>query len=208
MSSHQSESAGSNRSGSNTQPMNRFEVTKRMVATLTKGEAVVGGIGNTNFDLWCSGQRPENFYMLGSMGLAVPIALGVALAQPQRRVIALEGDGSLLMQLGCLSTVAIRAPKNLTIIVMDNGIYQITGSQVTATANAVDIVAVARACGLANSHWAADEQDFDALFASAKERMAPSLIALKIDDQPAVGQTERDPTRIRDQFMRGVGGKR
>ena len=142
--------------------------------------------------------------MLGSMGLAVPIALGVALAQPQRRVIALEGDGSLLMQLGCLSTVAIRAPNNLTIVVMDNGIYQITGAQVTATAGAVDIVAVARACGLANSHWAADEQDFDALFASAQEQPAPSLIALKIDDQPAVGQTERDPTRIRDQFMRGL----
>ena len=84
--------------------MNRFEITKRLVAKLTREEAVVGGIGNTNFDLWCSGQRPENFYMLGSMGLAFPIALGVALAQPDRRVIALEGDGSLLMQLGCLAT--------------------------------------------------------------------------------------------------------
>jgi thiamine pyrophosphate-dependent acetolactate synthase large subunit-like protein len=196
-----------NRPGSNTHPMNRFEITKRMVAQLTRGEAVIGGIGNTNFDLWCSGQRPENFYMLGSMGLAIPIALGVALAQPERKVIALEGDGSLLMQLGCLSTVAIRAPGNLTIVVMDNGIYQITGSQATATAAAVDIVAVARACGLANSHWAADEQDFDALFAAAQKRTAPSLIALRIDGQAAVGQTERDPARIRDQFMRGIGAR-
>ena len=73
------------------------------------------------------GQRPQNFYMLGSMGLALPIALGVAIAQPQRHVVALEGDGSLLMQLGCLATVAMRAPKNLTIVVWDNGIYQITG---------------------------------------------------------------------------------
>src|SRR5262249_38794025 len=69
-----------------------------------------------------------NFYMLGSMGLAVPIALGVAIAQPNRHVVALEGDGSLLMQLGCLATVAMLKPKNLTIVVMDNGIYQITAA--------------------------------------------------------------------------------
>jgi thiamine pyrophosphate-dependent acetolactate synthase large subunit-like protein len=195
---------GSGNPGSNSQRLNRFEITKRMVATLNDGEAIIGGIGNTNFDLWCSGQRPENFYMLGSMGLAVPIAMGVALAQPARKVIALEGDGSLLMQLGCLGTVAERAPANLTIVVMDNGLYQITGSQTAATSSAVDVVAVARACGLANSHWAVDEADFDALFAAAQKRDAPSLIAVKIDGQSAVGQTERDPTRIRDQFMRGI----
>ena len=82
--------------------MNRFDITKRMVARLKHDEAVIGGIGYTNFDLWAAGRRPQNFYMLGSMGLAVPIALGVALAQPQRKVIALEGDGSILMQLGSL----------------------------------------------------------------------------------------------------------
>jgi thiamine pyrophosphate-dependent acetolactate synthase large subunit-like protein len=69
--------------------MNRFDLIQRLVARLAHGEAVIGGIGNTNFDLWAAGQRPQNFYMLGSMGLAVPIALGVALAQPKRRVIAL-----------------------------------------------------------------------------------------------------------------------
>src|SRR5512132_3839256 len=109
--------------------MNRSDLTRRVVARLKHDEAVIGGIGHNNFDLWAAGQRPQNFYMLGSMGLAVPIALGVAIAQPQRHVIALEGDGSLLMQLGCLATVAERAPKNLTMVVWDNGIYQITGSQ-------------------------------------------------------------------------------
>ena len=193
--------------GSNTSLMNRFEITKRMIAKLTQGEAVIGGIGNTNFDLWSCGHRPENFYTLGSMGLAISIALGVALAQPHRRVIALEGDGSLLMQLGCLSTVAIRAPRNLTIVVMDNGLYQITGSQPTATAKAVDIVTVARGCGLTNSNWAADELDFDVLAEAALQREAPSLIALRIDGQSGVTQTVRDPTWIRDQFMRGLGAK-
>ena len=95
--------------------------------------------------------------MLGSMGLAVPIALGVALAQPQRRVFALEGDGSILMQLGSLATVAARAQKNLAIVIMDNGTYQITGGQQTLTEQGADIVAIARGAGLAQSAWAADE---------------------------------------------------
>ena len=123
----------------NTKVMNRFDVTSRLVRKLTNEEAVIGGIGNTNFDLWAAGHRPQNFYMLGSMGLAFPIALGVALAQPKRRVFALEGDGSLLMQLGCLSTIATLAPKNLTMIVMDNGIYQITGAQPTPAAAVADL---------------------------------------------------------------------
>src|SRR3974390_2614707 len=110
----------------NAKVMNRFALTKRVVDKLKREEAVVAGIGNANFDLWACGQRPQNFYMLGSMGLAIPIALGVAIAQPRRHVSALEGDGSLLMQLGCLTTVAMRAPKNLTMVVWDNGVYQIT----------------------------------------------------------------------------------
>ena len=101
--------------------MNRSDLTKRLVAKLAHDEAVVGGIGNTNFDLYMAGHRPQNFYMLGSMGLACPIALGVALAQPERGVIALEGDGSILMTLGCLTTIAMLHPRNLTVIIMDNG---------------------------------------------------------------------------------------
>jgi thiamine pyrophosphate-dependent acetolactate synthase large subunit-like protein len=187
--------------------MNRFDLTKRLVGKLKREEAVIGGIGNANFDLWASGQRPQNFYMLGSMGLTVPIALGVALAQPRRPVLALEGDGSLLMQLGCLATVAERAPKNLTIIVWDNGIYQITGSQPTPGAATADLVAIARAAGIANSAWAADEDEFDRLVASALKGGAPHLIAARIDNKPAVATTDRDPVQIRERFMRGLGVK-
>jgi thiamine pyrophosphate-dependent acetolactate synthase large subunit-like protein len=187
--------------------MNRFELTKRLTAQLKHEEAVIGGIGNANFDLWSSGQRPQNFYMLGSMGLAIPIALGVAIAQPQRHVVALEGDGSLLMQLGCLATVAMRAPTNLTIVVWDNGIYQITGGQPTASASAADLVAIARGAGIAKSAWAADEEDFERLFAQALKG-GPSLIAARIDDKPGVGTTDRDPVQIRARFMHGLGIKR
>jgi len=191
----------------NAKVMNRFDLTRRLVGQLKHDEAVVGGIGNANFDLWASGQRPQNFYMLGSMGLAIPIALGVAIAQPRRHVLALEGDGSLLMQLGCLSTVAMRAPKNLTIVVWDNGIYQITGAQPTASAVAADLVAIARGSGISNSAWAADEDDFDRLITNALKDGGPSLIAVRIDHKPAVSTTDRDPVLIRERFMRGMGAK-
>jgi thiamine pyrophosphate-dependent acetolactate synthase large subunit-like protein len=141
--------------------------------------------------------------MLGSMGLTIPIALGVAIAQPKRHVIALEGDGSLLMQLGCLSTVAVQKPKNLTIVVWDNGIYQITGSQRTATA-AADLVAVARGSGIPDANWAADEEEFDRLVVQGLKG-GPNLIAVLIDGKPGVGEVERDPVRIRESFMRGLG---
>jgi thiamine pyrophosphate-dependent acetolactate synthase large subunit-like protein len=192
----------------NLKVMNRFELTKRLVAHLGRDEAVVAGIGNTNFDLWAAGRRPQNFYMLGSMGLACPIALGVALAQPERGVVALEGDGSLLMQLGCLSTIAMLAPKNLAVVVMDNGCYQITGAQPTATAAAADLVAIARGCGLSQSEWAADEGIFESLLARALDGDGPSLIAVRIDDKPAEATTERDPRLIRDRFMQGLGVRR
>lgn len=189
----------------NAKVMNRFELTKRLVGKLQREEAVIGGIGNANFDLWASGQRPQNFYMLGSMGLAVPIALGVAIAQPGRHVIALEGDGSLLMQLGCLATVAQQRPKNLTIVIWDNGIYQITGSQPTASSTSADLVAIAHASGIEESAWAADEDDFDRLVTTALNDGGPRVIAARIDDKAAVGTTERDPVQIRERFMRGLG---
>ena len=185
--------------------MNRAALTKRLVAGLKNREAVIGGIGNSNWDLWGAGQRPENFYMLGSMGLAAPIAMGVAIAQPKRRVFALEGDGSLLMQLGCLSTIAAQAPKNLVVIIWDNGIYQITGGQGTPAAKAkTDLVAIARASGIASAAWAADEAEFDALVAKSLATDGPHVIGVKIDNEPGRNQTDRDPIRFRESFMRAM----
>jgi thiamine pyrophosphate-dependent acetolactate synthase large subunit-like protein len=184
--------------------LNRKELTRRLVAKLKRDEAVVAGIGNTNFDLYAVGHRPQNFYMLGSMGLACPIALGVALAQPERGVIALEGDGSILMALGCLTTIGMAKPRNLTVIIMDNGIYQITGKQPTATQRTADIVAIARAAGI-ESEWIRDEPHFERLVDRRFEQGGPILLAAKIDDAPGADGTPRDPPLIRQRFMRGLG---
>jgi thiamine pyrophosphate-dependent acetolactate synthase large subunit-like protein len=187
--------------------MNRFDLTKRLVARLKEREAVIGGIGNTNFDLWAAGQRPENFYMLGSMGLAVAIGLGVALAQPTRRTFVLEGDGSLLMHLGSLGTVAATAPRNLAIVAFDNGMYHITGKQKTLTAGTVDLVAVARGAGLERSEWARDEAHFETLVERALAQDGPWFIGARIDGENPAGVTERDPIRIRQRFMDALAGR-
>jgi thiamine pyrophosphate-dependent acetolactate synthase large subunit-like protein len=189
---------------SNFKVMNRFDLTCRLVEQLKRDEAVIGGIGNSNFDLWNAGPRPQNFYMLGSMGLTVPIALGVALAQPGRKVFALEGDGSLLMQLGVLTTVANLKPRNLTIVVWDNGMYQITGTQPTAAAGLADFVAIARGAGLERSAWAADEDDFAKLVTRSLAEDGPWFIAAKIDSVAPKGQTPREPVIIKDRFTRAM----
>jgi thiamine pyrophosphate-dependent acetolactate synthase large subunit-like protein len=192
---------------SNLKVMNRLDLTNRLVKRLKRDEAVIGGIGNSNFDLWNAGPRAQNFYMLGSMGLAVPIALGVALAQPERRVFALEGDGSLLMQLGVLATIANLKPGNLTVVVWDNAMYQITGSQPTASAGLADFAAIARGAGLEKSAWAGDEQEFEKLIDLALAEAGPWFIAARIDGASPKGQTPREPVIIKDRFTRAMAVK-
>lgn len=181
--------------------MSRYDLTLRLVEKLHDNDTVIGGIGNTNFDLWAASPRDRNFYMLGSMGLAIPIALGVAIAQPGTRVIALEGDGSILMQLGTLATVASRDQRNLGIIIMDNGCYQITGSQPTASAARTDIASIAAGCGIQRTAVVRTLEDFESELASALAGEGPWVIVAKIDREPARGVTERDPVRIRMRFM-------
>ena len=167
--------------------------------------ADVDQLPSPNFDLWASGQRPQNFYMLGSMGLAPSIALGVALAQPDRKVFCLEGDGSILMHLGSLATIALMAPRNLAIVIVDNGIYQITGGQKTHTSHGTDLVAIAAGAGLAKAQWARDESHFEAWVDRALAEDGPWLIGVRTDDSPPAGVTDRDPVRIRERFMQGLG---
>jgi thiamine pyrophosphate-dependent acetolactate synthase large subunit-like protein len=184
--------------------MSRADLTRRLVSRLDKREAVIGGIGYANFELFGAGDRHENFYMLGSMGLAVPIALGVALAQPRRRVFALEGDGSIMMYLGALATVADRRPPNLAIVIFDNGAYQITGGQPALTATVADVVSIAKGCGLSRSRWAADEAHFDYMVERALAEPGPWLIAVRIDGAKPEAVSDRDPPRIRRTFSRAM----
>lgn len=109
---------------------------------------VIAGLGSAAWDVTAAGDSPLTFPMWGAMGQAVMTGLGLALAQPTRRILVLTGDGELLMGLGSLATVGVQQPENLTIVVLDNERYGETGMQPTHTASGVDLAEVARACGL------------------------------------------------------------
>src|SRR5436853_7661412 len=108
--------------------MTRLEATRHLRAML-KHEPVIASLGHPAYDLFAAGDRPENFYTWGSMGLASSMGLGLAMARPDLRVFVLDGDGSLLMNLGSLATIGWTRPKNLVLIVWDNGEYGTTGGQ-------------------------------------------------------------------------------
>src|SRR5438552_6477520 len=125
--------------------MRRFEATR--IAVELAGEApIVGGVGNSTFDLVAC-DRPNNFYMWNSMGMASSIGLGLALARPDLRVVVLDGDGSILMNLGSLATERTAGVRNLVHVIWDNGGWEITGGQPAGSPFGVDLEAVARVCG-------------------------------------------------------------
>src|SRR5438105_9205688 len=127
--------------------MNRLEAT-RGICDVAGEAAIIASLGHPAYDLFAAGDRPRNFYTWGSMGLASSIGLGVALARPDVRVIVLDGDGSLLMNLGSLATIGLLQPANLLVIVMDNEEYATTGGQPTPTAHGADLEGAARAMGI------------------------------------------------------------
>jgi len=119
---------------------------------------LISNIGYPSRELYSVCDRPENFYMLGSMGLASSIGLGLALARPERRVMVLDGDGSVLMNLGTLATIALHGPENFLLVILDNCCYGSTGSQPTSTCYCTDLAAVARGAGVRNVEKAVDPE--------------------------------------------------
>ncbi len=112
---------------------------------------VVCGLGSATYDVGAAGDHPLNLYLWGAMGGAAMIGLGLALAKPERRVAVLTGDGEALMGLGALATIGVKQPKNLVIVVLDNGHYGETGMQASHTSGGTDLVAIAKGCGFADA---------------------------------------------------------
>src|ERR1700727_633123 len=110
------------------------------------GLLVVPGLGSATYDVAAAGDHPLNFYLWGAMGGTAMIGLGLALAQPQKRVAVLTGDGDMLMGFGSLATIGVKQPKNLAIVVLDNAHYGETGMQASHTHSGIDLVAVALGC--------------------------------------------------------------
>jgi thiamine pyrophosphate-dependent acetolactate synthase large subunit-like protein len=132
--------------------LHRRDVVKKLLED-RKDLLVVAGLGSTAWDITAAGDSALSFPMWGAMGQAAMMGLGLALAQPQRQVLVITGDGEMLMGLGSLATIGVQQPKNLGIVVIDNERYGETGMQATHTAAGVDLAAVAKACGLKVCPW-------------------------------------------------------
>ena len=136
--------------------LTRYDIIK-IIAPYLDGKAVVSNLGWPSKELFAVRHQPSNFYMLGSMGMATPVGLGISLTS-SKQVVVIDGDGSLLMNPGTLATAASVAPRNLTIIAIDNGAYGSTGNQPTLAASCVDLEAVARGFGFRNTVKVASEE--------------------------------------------------
>jgi len=183
--------------------MDRLDLTRRVLAHLTD-ETVFAGIGNAGFDLFAAGDRPQNFYMFGSMGLASSLGLGYALARPDERVVVLEGEGSVLMNLGSLATIARMRPRRYLLIIMDNGTYALTGSQRTAAADVTDIAMIARGAGIVRVATPQTAEEFEGAVVDALSSDGPAVIVVKIADGNSVARHGWDPVERKHRFAAGV----
>jgi thiamine pyrophosphate-dependent acetolactate synthase large subunit-like protein len=158
---------------------------RRVVSSLLaerNNAIVVGGLGASTYDIAAAGDHDRNFYLWGAMGGAVMIGLGIALAQPKLPVVVITGDGEMLMGMGSLATVGLQRPKNLTIVVLDNEVYGETGGQASHTAATVDLVSLARACGIADSRAMATMAEIEAFAPGMHDVQAgPRFASVKID---------------------------
>lgn len=184
----------------------RADLTRRIVELVDEDTLLVSGIGNASFDLRAvAGERERNFYMLGSMGQAISIGFGLAIAQPERSVVVMEGEGSVLLNMSALATIGMVAPPNLTLVIWDNEQWQITGGQRLSTAESCDLAAVARSCGIQSSETPTSPDDFVQSMRYALDAPGPHAIVVKIAPTPSLPPQRDDPVRIKLNFMSALG---
>ncbi|HEV7880634.1 thiamine pyrophosphate-dependent enzyme [Bradyrhizobium sp.] len=166
---------------SNTNLLERRAVVASLLAG-RKDAIAVGGLGASTYDIAAAGDHDRNFYLWGAMGGAVMIGLGIALAQPTLPVVVITGDGEMLMGMGSLATVGLQKPGNLTIVVLDNEVYGETGGQASHTAATVDLVGIARCCGIADSRTLAIMAEIETFAAQMQDiSSGPRFASVKID---------------------------
>lgn len=185
--------------------LNRRTVLERLLRE--RGDAaLVTGLGSPTYDAFAAGDTPRNFYLWGAMGGATMLGLGVALAQPSRRIVVWTGDGEMLMGLGSLATIGVVQPRNLAIVVVDNEHYGETGMQKAHTGHGVDLAGIARAAGIADSVVVRTQDDLqslaDRLF--ARDGLLFACVKVATDPVPAAVPSLDGPylrTRFREAMV-------
>ena len=165
---------------------------------------VVTGLGAATYDVGVLGDREQNFYLWGAMGGAAMIGLGLALAQPKRRVLAITGDGEMLMGMGSLASIAAARVPNLAIAVLDNARFGETGSQHSHTGLTTDLEAVAAACGWAATATARDMAAVEALRLRLRTEPLFAVIRINADEKPRF-IPPRDGAYVTERFRRALG---
>jgi thiamine pyrophosphate-dependent acetolactate synthase large subunit-like protein len=180
---------------------------RAVVATLLDDPGdllVVTGLGSATYDAAAAGDRTQNFYLWGAMGGTAMVGLGLALAQPHRRVLALTGDGDMLMGLGSLATIAAARAPNLAIAVLDNAAFGETGAQPSHTALGTDLAAVAAACGWAATATASSVAEVAALRPRLRREPLFAVIRISAAEVPR-HLPSRDGAHLADRFRRALG---
>lgn len=177
--------------------MRRIDALKTI--THVQGDRlIVCNIGDPSRELFSVRDVPNQFYMLGSMGMASSIGLGIALARPNRGVVAIDGDGAVLMNLGTLATVADQGPNNFLLVIIDNGVYGSTGGQPTCAARLADLATIAMGAGVCDVRVVRNEEELELALRS----MTSGVLVIKVDtvgmDGPII---DIPPRQIADRFM-------
>ncbi len=183
---------------------------RKVVARILKDRGtalVVPGLGAPTWDTAAAGDHPLTFQMWGAMGGTAMIALGLALAQPKRRVLALPGDGDMLMGLGSLATIGTQGPSNLVVAVIDNERYGETGMQETHTALGVDLEGIARAAGFRQTATVYTEKDLEAAMPLFYEVKGPVFVNIKVTTNPVPNVLPpRDGAWLKHRFRQALLG--
>ena len=185
--------------------MRRFDATE-LAVRLAGDRPIVGNLGPTSDELWHAGHRDRNFYTYGNMGLCSSLALGMALAT-EEQIISLDGDGSLLMNLGALASIGRERPKNLTVVVYDNEAWGQTGNQMSHTGTGTDLEQVALSCGITSTTTVADLEEFEGALSNALATEGPHFIVAKIEEAGYLPVAPVEPEftlyRFRNTFVQG-----
>lgn len=172
-----------------------------------KDELCVIGLGSPVWDVTALGDHPLNFPLWGAMGSAAMMGLGLALAQPERRVLVITGDGEMLMGMGSLATIAVQRPENLAIAVLDNGLYGETGGQPTHTSHGVELAEVARGAGFPVTFTAEDEEGLTRAVQLARFERGPVFVNLKVTQEPSpLVMPPRDGVILKSRFREALLG--
>jgi thiamine pyrophosphate-dependent acetolactate synthase large subunit-like protein len=189
-----------------TAALDRRAATARMLRD--RGDAlVVTGLGNPTYDVAAAGDAPLNFYFWAAMGGAAMAGLGLALAQPRRRVLVVTGDGEMLMGLGSLATIGAEQPSNLGIVVLDNEHYGETGMQAAHTGRGVDLAGIAAASGFKLAVTVRTRADLEPLAAQLFTAAGPLFAAIKVSTAPSpTSLPPRDGAYLRSRFREALLG--